>query len=302
MTPVFFALFSAAALAAETPAPSASEVYAQRVSLAAADDSCALFSAAERALLNALAARSRDDAARAGDAPADLDRFEARFDATPDACDTPQLEGAARRHRDHAEALAGTHEIAFPGVHQDWISERRDRGAPLWRVRQTDRARAAMLGIHAGDDGDLMALALRSETPPAFAVMVLRDPSRQPEPVDFSASGLLSTPFDDPLSAWGGASGAQRRITASGRLDADAAMALAPAGGSSAYAFSFPETAILALRALAPRDGVRVELVGPRGEVLDRLWFEVGMFNAALAVQALPLPEPEPATALTAAR
>jgi hypothetical protein len=58
----------------------------------------------------------------------------------------------------------------------------------------------------------------------------------------------------------------------------------------------------LALRALTPREGVRIDLVGGRGQVVETLWFEVGMFNAALAVQALELPQPEPAPAVTASR
>jgi len=301
MTLALIALLTAATLTSGEPA-TGTQLYAHRIALAAADDECALFSRPERALLDALTARSRDDAARAGDPAAVLDRFEAGHAAPPASCMDEAITTAAGRHRAHADALAQTHEIAFPGVYQDWVSERRDRGAPLWRVRQSDRDRTAVLGIHAGEDGDVMALALRSATAPAFAVIIVRAPARQAAPLDFTAGGLLPTPFENALSAWGGASGAHRRLSASARLDADMAARLAPAGGAGAYGFAFPDHAILALRALAPREGVRIELIDGRGQILDTLWFEVGMFNAALAVQALELPEPEPAPAVTASR
>ncbi|MFW5660388.1 MAG: hypothetical protein ACOC05_03250 [Oceanicaulis sp.] len=293
MTPAFAAFLSAAALAAAPPPTGSAEVYAQRVALVAADTACAVFSRAERALLDALAARSRDDAARAGDTPAELDRFEARHRRAPETCN--ETFAGAAGHREHAAALAQTHEIAFPGLYQDWISERRHRNAPLWRVRQAARGHAAMLGVHAGDGdtGDGLAFAVRSESAPASAVLIARDPSRQPHPLDFTAGGLLPAPFEDALSAWGGAADAERRIPASKRLDAALATRLAPASGEAAYAFGFPDHALEALRRLAPREGVRIELTGARGELLDIVWFEAGMFNAAMAVQALPLPEPE---------
>jgi hypothetical protein len=301
MTPVLTALLTAATLTSGEPA-TGTQLYANRIALAAADDECALFSRPERALLDALTARSRDDAARAGDPASALDRFEAGHAVPPAFCTDAAITTAAEGHRAHADALAQTHEIAFPGVYQDWVSERRDRGVPLWRVRQSNRDSTAVLGLHAGADGDVMALALRSATAPAFAVIVVRDPARQATPLDFSAGGLLPTPFENALSAWGGASGAHRRISASARLDAEMAARLAPAGGVGAYGFAFPDNAILVLRALAPREGIRIDLVDGRGQVLTTLWFEVGMFNAALAVQALELPEPEPAPAVTASR
>lgn len=311
MTPSVLALLSAAALTAGQPAnppvgqpvdqpAGGARLYAERIALAAADDACGLFSRPERALLDALAARSRDDAARAGDAPAALNRFEARHGEAPRVCDTALIASGVQRHRDHADALARTHEIAFPGVHQHWVSERRDRGAPLWRISQTDHDHSATFGIHAGEDGDVVALALRSDIAPAFAVMIVRDPARQPDPLDLTAGGLLPTPFADALSAWGAASGGLRRIPASARLADAAAASLAPASGTAAHAFAFPGSAAEALRALAPREGVRIDLFDRRGDILDTLWFEAGMFNAALAVQGLALPEP--ATVATASR
>ncbi|MGJ3230296.1 MAG: hypothetical protein ACFE0P_00690 [Oceanicaulis sp.] len=295
MTPALIALALAAAQAAPQSGGDAVQTYAARVALQSADAACDLLNPAERALLDALAARSRDDAARAGDPPDALDRFEARHGAPPQDCDTARAD--AQPHRDHAAALAATHEIAFPGLHQSWISERRERGAPLWRVRQTANGRPAVLGLHAGPSGDVLTLALRTGAAPAFAVLILRDPARQAAPLDFTAGGLLPAPYADPLSAWGGAAGAQRRIPSRDRLSPETAARLAPADGAAALAFTFPDRAVEALRALAPREGVRVELIGARGELVDTVWFEAGMFNAALAVQALPLPEPDPAPA-----
>ena len=299
MTPALAALLLAAAqqtTPVETPAVSAEAAYSDRVTLLAADKACAFFTPAERALLDALAERSRDDLARAGRSDTGLDRIktEAQADVT---CDQQAVRDAAASHRDHASRLAFNGELAFPGLYQDWVSERRQRTTPLWRIHQTDRARIATLGVHPGENGDVLALALRSEIAPAYAVMVIRNVERQAEPLDFTADGLLPAPYDDPLSAWGGAAGAEIRFSAAKRLDGEVAAQLAPASGTPAYAFSFPQRAMDALRTLAPRDAVRFELTDARGEPIQTLFFEAGMFNAALAVQALPAPPPEPTEA-----
>lgn len=288
MTPALLPLLLALSLGQS----GAADAYAGRVALAAADTPCGFFSPAERALLDALTARSRDDAVRAGSAPDALDRFETRHRAPPASCET--LAADAEAHRLHAEHLAATPEIQFPGLHQAWISERRRRGAPVWRVHQTSAVAPARLGVSPIRREDLLVLALRSGEEPAAVRLVMRDPGRQREPLDFTAGGLLPAPYDDPLSAWGAAAGAERRFSASLRLSAEDAARLAPASGAAAYAFAFPDRAIEALRALAPRDGVRAEVIGRRGDLVETLWFEAGMFNAALAVLALPLPDPEP--------
>lgn len=288
MTPAIFAFLLTLSLT-ETGAPGG---YASRLALVAADEPCGFFSTPERALLDALKARSRDDAARAGVAPDALDRFEARHGSAPEACET--LEAAAQDHRAHAARLAATPQIRFPGLHQPWISERRRRGAPDWRVHQTAVSATARLGVSPGERGDQLVLALRTDGEPASVRLVMRDPGRQAEPLDFTAGGLLAAPYDDPLSAWGAAAGAERRVSASQRLSVDDAARLAPASGAAAHAFTFPARTMDALRRLAPRDGVRAEIIGPRGDLVDTIWFEAGMFNAAMTVLDLPLPEPDP--------
>lgn len=287
MTPAILSVLLALSLG-ET---GASGVYASRLALAAADEPCRFFTRAERALLEALKARSRDDAVRAGAAPEELDRFAARYGEPPNECDT--LAQAAEDHREHAGRLAQTSSIQFPGLHQSWVSERRRRGAPDWRVHQTAASATARLGVSPVEREDRLVLALRTQTEPASIRLVMRDPGRQAAPLDFTAGGLLATPYDDPLSAWGAAAGAELRFSASRRLSEDEAARLAPASGKPAHAFAFPDRTLEALRRLAPREGVRAEVIGPRGEMVGTLWFEAGMFNAAMAVLDLPPPDPE---------
>ncbi|XBQ15121.1 MAG: hypothetical protein ABL308_09120 [Oceanicaulis sp.] len=286
MTPA--AILLSLALAASEAAP---DPYADRVALRAADSACALFAPAERALLDALVALARDDAVRGGADPAALDRYEASAGA-PD-CDGPLTARLAEGHRAQIDRLAPLTEIAFPGRHQHWISERRRRGAPDWRVRQSTAEAEATLGLAPGEEEDRFVLAYRAEAAPAFAVIVFRDPARQAHPLDFTAGGLLPAPGGDPVSAWGGGARAEIRIPASGRLDPDTAARLAPAGGAPARGFVFPDRALRAMTHLTPRDGVRVEFTGADGRPAGAYWFETGMLNAALAVQGIALPEPE---------
>ena len=141
------------------------------------------------------------------------------------------------------------------------------------------------------DEGELnLTLAFRSPTPPAFAILFLRDRERQEEPLDFTAGGLLPAPAADPISRWGGTADAQMRFFASERLNPQRASELAPASGDPAYGFAFSREAIDALLTLTPRDGVRIDLMQSDGQPPQSLWFEVGMFKSALAVQGLALP------------
>lgn len=296
MTPALTALALLIQASDSAPAPGLDPL----LRLRAGDEACTLFDAPHRTLLEAAIARARDDRVRAGADPAALDRATARIasGAAP-ACDDPDLAALAEDHRARVTALAAFSDLTFPGVHRDWIVDRRAArtgpGAePRWRVSQRDGDGAAWFGVFEHQGELELAVAYNGEVRAARAGLTFRDRARQTYPLDFTAGELLTAPDGDPAASWGAGAGAQTRISASARLQDPIAASLAPAGGAPARGFTFPRQALVRLTALTPRDGVAVELLDPRGQVSRRIWFEVGALQAALAIQAAPRPDPRP--------
>lgn len=295
MTPALAAL--ALLAQASAPAPALDQLWR----LQAGDEACDLFTRAERALLDGAVARARDDLVRTGADPARLDAARARQDGAgaPD-CDDAALSDLAEDHHARVADLAAYTELSFPGVHREWRVDRRPvrtarAGEPRWRVSQRDHTGQAWFGVFEQDQEQGLAVAFNRQARPARAALAFRDPATAAHPVDFTAGGLLAAPDGDPAAGWGAPAGARTRATASGRLDADQAAHLAPAGGAPARGFMFPDAALRALADLTPRESAAVELYDRTGRVVERYWFEVGALRAALAMQAIPLPEPEPA-------
>lgn len=286
-------LLAASALALSQQTSEAGAIFADRLTLRAADDACVLLAPTERILLDGLIDRSLDDAIRAGDDREQLNAFEANYSRAPRDCDSPLLQGLVDAHRLQTDALAQTPEIDFPGIHQSWISTR-SRNRPIaWPVSQIHSGGQAVFGlVYNDEDALVLTLAMRASEPAAFAVMVVRNPDRQGEPLDFTAGGLLPAPANDPISAWGGAAGAQSRYFAAERLSAEIASLLAPASGETPFGFQFGREALEGLLELSPREGLRIDLMPIDGGPAQSLWFEVGMLKAALAVQGLALPDP----------
>ncbi len=271
-------------------APAAASELEQLATLRASDEACALFNQAERALLDAAIARSRDDAVRAGAAPERLDALEGQRAALP--CADDGLAVLSADHRARIYELAGFTEIRFAGVHRAWIVDRRPprRGAgPAWQVLQSTPLSAANFGVARLDGAPSFVLAFNAAEPFASAVLVMRDPARQTYPIDFTAGGLLAAPGGDPASAWGAPPSEERRYLATDRLAPDIAATLAPASGDPARGFVFTDDALGAMAQLTPREGVAVELRDRSGDIAERYWFEVGGLRAALAMQAVPL-------------
>lgn len=261
----------------------------QLATLRVSDEACGVFSQAERALLDAAIARTRDDAVRAGAAPQRLDRVEAARRPLP--CADAGLAELATAHRARISDLAGFTEIRFDGASRVWIVNRRPprRGAgPGWRVLQSAPG-TANFGVAHIEGEPVFALAFNADAPAASAVLVMRDPARQAYPVDFTAGGLLAAPGGDPASAWGAPPSQERRWLAADRMAPETAAALAPASGDPARGFLFSEDALAEMAQLTPREGVAVELRDRAGDISERFWFEVGALRAALAMQAVPL-------------
>ncbi|WP_306017179.1 hypothetical protein [Oceanicaulis sp. MMSF_3324] len=275
------------------------DAYELRLEARSADEACSVFTAVERDLLDAAIKRSRDDAVMQGASPGQLDGFERRHDETFEtACRTAfDLPGVAL-HRQETLRLSGYDQARFDGRAQGWTAQRggfSDEFAQ-WRIVQSLRQGAANFGIFQHGDETGLALSLRTGRQPAYAVAYLRDVDQAPEPVDLTAGGLLPTPGDDPVSAWGAPSDRLERIFATQALSRQRAGELAPASGEPAVGFVFPQALTEALTTLSPREGARIDLYDGTGTVIDRYWVEVGAFDAALAFMRLPTMAPQATT------
>ena len=129
-----FLLSTALSFSAQTSPAGA--LYADRLTLRAADEACTLLNVPERAILDGLIDRSRDDAIRAGDDVDRLNTFEASYSRAPRDCDSPILSGLVDLHRLRVTDLAATGQIDFLGVHQSWNSTRAQFTAASWAVSQ----------------------------------------------------------------------------------------------------------------------------------------------------------------------
>ncbi|MBI1263709.1 MAG: hypothetical protein GC187_03130 [Alphaproteobacteria bacterium] len=269
----------AALLLASTPAPPAD--HGALLRLRAGDAACALLTPVERSFLDVVLAQARDDAVMAGANEAMLDRYE---QAVPSpACSDDALIASAQAHRARLDALAELTRPLLPGRRQAWdVRPPAPAGRPGWRIAQSPASQPAAFGLYEAHGARAPALALRADTPAPHVVLVMRDPARQPAPVDRTLGGLRPAPGADPLSAWGAYAGGEQRFMANARLAPETAEHLAPAGGAPAYGFTFPDEALNALSALTPREGVRIDLLRADGRVMQSVWIEVGAWRAAL--------------------
>lgn len=287
MTPALLAF--SLALQAPTDSPDLTSLAVLR----AGDDACDLFNDPQRALLEASIARANDDAVLAGVDPDTLQASVASRTIVP-RCTDARLDNLARDHLTRIERLATFTEITFQGGARTWIVDRRPwriNAPPGWRVVQSTGAGDAAFGVAQAGDEIQFVVAFSSDRPFASAVLVARDPERLAHPIDFTAGGLLEPRGRDGASAWGGSAGQTQRFVAADRLDQSVAANLAPASGYPAYGFTFTAEDIAALTALTPREGFAIDLRDRSGEVVSRIWFEVGAFQAALAMHATPLIE-----------
>jgi hypothetical protein len=310
MTPALTAL----ALLATQPAPAeAGPGLDELWLLRAGDDACALFEPPARALLDAAIAQARDDQVRAGVHPERLDEAQRRLLAAgPPGCADDMLAGLADGHERRIADLASYADLTFPGVARQWRVHRGpvpiiDAYNPHWRVSQRTGDGQAWFGVFEMDGEMRLAVAFNDAERHTRSALAFRDPGRQAHPMDFTAGGLLPAPDGDPAAAWGAGFRALARVTASGRMEAETAAHLAPAGGAPARGFLYPDSVLQRLAALTPREAVAVELYDRTGQLSRRFWIEVGALKAALAMQAIALPAPErtqepvQAAALTAA-
>lgn len=269
-------------------------VYEQRIQARLIDERCEVFTETERALLEAAIKRARDDAVLDGLSPVDLNVYEARqaerFSAR---CLTAEDDVGILTHRAQIDSLNSFDQARFDGRTLSWTSWRGNASEDVasWRVVQTVGQGNANFGIF--QQGEDIGLAISGRgLAPAYAIAFIRDQEREPIPVDLTAGGLLPAPGGDPISAWGAPSDRQTRIFAARSLTQDRAAQLAPAAGTEAFGFVFPDSLVSQLSQLEPREGVQIDMFDARSTPIARYWIEIGAFDAALAFLSLPYPEP----------
>jgi|WetSurMetagenome_2_1015567.scaffolds.fasta_scaffold195492_2 hypothetical protein len=276
------------AAAAEAPA----DLYYERALMSVADGRCRLFTPEVASALGAAEAQARGAALRAGASPDQLRAVAARAAgaASKLPCRSPDLQLAAARVRQGFDGYSRLLRMTFPGDVSAWRADRSlPVASPVWRLSQDARlGRGSVTFGLAGDwnaPAELLAVGDFGSGPQPYAArLVVRDPTRAPEPylnaLRLGASARL------PLSARVPPPGAARVFSADDR--ALAGPTLAPGGAKSALAFSFPAAAVAALADLDPREAVSVAFLfqGPHGDIERTAFIEVGDFAAGRAFLA----------------
>lgn len=257
--------------------------YYERTVMVAADIRCDLFTPAIGSALAAAQAQARGAALRAGVDSATLAvvarNAQVRADAT--ACDSEDLDVAARRVRSAFELYSKLGRMTYPGEIADWRADRGTGRAARWRLAQNaafgwDRM---VFGI-AGREGSeaLMAVAMFADGQEPYAArLVMRDVAR------------TSGPYLDQRTQGGRATLAKRLppdavLSFSAEARSAAGLDLLPKNTSSGVAFRFPRQALRAMGALDPRESVAVEFLfaGDRDSI-RKAYVEVGDFAAGQA-------------------
>jgi hypothetical protein len=258
------------------------QLYRERTAMLATGGRCRLFDASTSAALDAGRIQARTAAMRAGADDQTLDRGAAQATAQVASlpCAAPIVQREAQRVRSAYALYNGLQKMAFPGDVGAW---RADRSLAVhnatWMLAQDAYAGEdpVVFGLagRQGAQAITVAVAAMDGAEPYAARIVLRDPSRAPQP--------YLTGGHPPLMARAPVRAAARVIMAEGKAPAD--RALLPAGVSAAYAFRFPAETTAALQRLDPREAISVEFLYPssRGDLVRTAFLEVGDFNAGMA-------------------
>ena len=264
------------------------DLYLERVAMTAAGAQCRLFDADLTTALAVGVGQARTSALRAGYTDSALDRSaaEARALVGGMTCQSARVQQAAQRTREAFRAYSGLQRMSFPGDVGAW---RADRSMPVhsaaWRLAQSAYAGQdrVVFGVAGREGAEAVTLSVASVdgAEPYAARLVVRDPTRMPQPLLKAGNAPLS----DRTPVRAGA----RVILAVARADADPA--LRPLGASKAVAFRFPADTEQALEQLDPREAVSVELLYPseRGDLVHTAFLEIGDFDSGLAFLKNPV-------------
>jgi hypothetical protein len=257
--------------------------YYERSVMSAADARCDLFEPGVGSALAAATAQARGAALRAGVDSAALAQVarNAESRAASTACDSPDLDTAARRVRNAFELYSKLNRMTYPGEIADWRADRGSGRAARWRLAQSaafgwDKMVFGVAGREYSEA--LMAVAMFADGQEPYAArLVIRDVTR------------TSGPYLDVRTTGGRATLAKRLppgalLTFAAEARSAAGLDLLPKGATKGVAFRFPAQALRAMTALDPREAVAVEFLfaGDRDQV-RKAYVEVGDFAAGRA-------------------
>ena len=286
----------------------ADEAFIERAALRSADAQCNLLDASEK---NALALgywQARGALLRGGYTLSEVDamQFEAADYAAAKDCDDQAMGAAADRLKNAFLAFSKTPYMELTGLYRQWTATR--TLTDVWGVHQIENSTSVRLGlVHLNRALDPLSLAdpnlpreipffaallpiPQGSPPPATAIIVMRDPEKEPRPWlggPFGRGGEgLSTP---PRSL-------TVMIHATERIEVDAPP-YDDKGATPGILFLFDLETRRRFEALDPREAVRLQFIPSdrdrEGETISVL-MEVGDFRAAAAFNAIPRSRPKP--------
>ncbi len=290
---IVLASLAVALLAAGPAGAAAVDNFYERAVMTEANARCGLFAPPLASALAASAAQARGAALRSGLNRATLDQvaLRARDQAARTACNAPDLTTAANRVRSAFEGFARMQKMVFAGDAAAWTADRSSSAEiRRWRLSQSTRF---------GWDSMTFGLVSKNGPPEFFAVanfsdgavpyaarIIARDVSRAPDPflnaIRANAAGKIAMADRMPPRP------ATRAILAEARGTPNEA--LFPADPHTVVAFRFPLSAADALAGLDPREVVAVDFLfaSASGESVRTAYVEVGDFAAGRAFLAVP--------------
>lgn len=272
----------ALAVGAPAWAQYADEVFADRTAALALDARCELFGRGQRAALNAARLQARGALLRSGVDAGRLADFETqvREDVADQDCNAEETRAMQATIADAYEAYLRIPEMNFPGDVYAWTADRTTYAGDANWVMQQDTGEL-MAGLTAIEREVRFTIATPMSGRFSGAVLVLRDPVREPDLYDPTLGGIFDGPAEAPWARWTPPDRARRLIWASERVSGEAVEALT--GDAGAHIFRFPDAAAHALTELDPRESVRIDYLDIEGKPVLSSYFEVGDFGAALA-------------------
>jgi hypothetical protein len=249
----------------------------------ALNSQCAMFTDSQSAVLEASFLQARNTLLRAGTQPAQLDAVQTDIqrEAARKPCNAPEIIALRETVLSAYDAYSRRLRQDFPGGTFGW-SARRPTGfeTPEWLIHQETGTVEA--GIARIDGENHLAITIPGSGDFTSAVMILRDPAREPGLYDPTLGGMFAMPDGAEWVRYAAPDYAMIRVWASGRLSAETVASLSDEGAVR-IGYRFGERALEALIERDPREAARIDFLNRRGERVMSHYFEIADFAAALA-------------------
>lgn len=283
MRRVITALMAAAAGLSAASAQDAADVFGERAMALALNTQCAMFTDSQSAVLEASFLQARNTLLRAGTQPGQLDTVQTDIqrEAARKPCNAPEIIDLRETVLSAYDAYSRRLRQDFPGGTFGW-SARRPTGfeTPEWLIHQDTGTVEA--GIARIDGENHLAITIPGAGDFTSAVMILRDPAREPGLYDPTLGGMFAMPDGAEWVRYAAPDYAMTRVWASGRLSAETVASLSDEGAVR-IGYRFGERALEALIERDPREAARIDFLNRRGERVMSHYFEIADFAAALA-------------------